>query len=307
MIARFVVLLLPFVLICIAAVAGGRALPLGRLPGALLGAGLLSAADLPSVRRATRRLKSARFLGALGGLFVFAVPVFFVRGSWSVNLIALLAGFVLGATLGQWWVGRTPRQSRRTAPLARRRLVDLIGRTPLVLLAVASASAVVADAAWIAMRPSGSRFHTLPGGGTCVTPAVSSVSHHLLSWAVIAPILLFSVAGALIILRRAVDPTVPASADAALRAAAIRTVLGGGMLIMGGHALITGLQTGLVTSMCSPSGSGWSGAAWASVVALAMVGTTFVLYWCVAVYVLAPARRPAPVAVPVTPEAVAVS
>jgi hypothetical protein len=299
-IARLALLLLPFALVGL--VAPRRALRLGQLPNSLYSAGLVSAADLPAVRWATRRLTSARSLGALGGLVACAVLVLALFGSLSINVIALLAGVALGATLGQWWVGRMPRHSRRTAPLGRRRLVDLVGRTPLVLLSLMSASAVVLDVFWVALRPSGSRTHHLPTGGICVSPAVSSVSHHLLSWAFIAPVLLISVGGGLLILRRAVDPTVPASADAALRAAAIRTVLGGGMLVAGGHALTTAVETESFAHGCTPS-SAW----WAIFVGLAIAGTLVMLCWCVAAYVLAPARRPAPLLIPQAPDVAAVS
>jgi hypothetical protein len=141
------------------------------------------------------------------------------------------------------------------------------------------------------------------GTYNCQGPAVSSIAWLVLSWAVLVSILLISVGGAVVILRRALDPTVPASADAALRAAGIRTVLGGGMLVVGGHAIDMVGEIMSFTGGTACTSQAW----WYTPVQQGFVGGILVLIWCLTVYVLAPARRPTRVVVTPAPGLVAVS
>lgn len=302
MIARFVLLLIPFVIVGVLAWRGARAVTLGRLPASMVGAGVISAVDTPAVLRSMRRLRSARSGGALIGLVASAVPVLVFRGGVVINVTAILGGAVLGAIAGQWWVGRAPRHPLRSAPLVRRRVVDLIGPMPPVAFGTAVGAAVLADVGWLLLQPAGRKAHTSADGHVCFPPVVASVSEHLMSWAVICPVLLLAVGGSLVILHRAVDPTVPAPADSALRAAAIRTALGGGMLFAGGHALATYLdyESFYETIHCLAPRPWWYG-----ITNVGALATAVLLLWCVTVYILAPARRPKPLMVPINPEVVA--
>jgi hypothetical protein len=214
----------------------------------------------------------------------------------------MLAGAVFGIVVAQWWLNRIPRTELRSAPLTRRRLPDLVGYPPVILLGATTLLAVLADIEWYAMRSAASSAPLTEIGQACALPAVASVRHHMLAWAVVGPVLLISLGGAWVIVRRAVDPRVPAAADAALRAAAIRTALGSGILFTGGYALSTYVNTFTFVGNggCLTPSTWWFDAAGPVFLLLILV-----LSWCSAAYVLAPARRPTPLAAQRTAEVVA--
>ena len=212
---------------------GTRISALRRLPELLLRGGVIEETDLAEVRRAVHRLLSWRWRGgALGGA-VFALPMLVMGSAVSLTLVAVLAGATGGAAAAQWWNDSRTAGRQRVASLQPRTISSLVGWTPVVLLPIVLLVAAGATGLWVARQPANGNWTAHSGHWTCSTNVHFSWSALAVAWFVVTVTVTLAVASSVAVTRRATDHSLPERADLALRAAGIRTALGGALAVAG--------------------------------------------------------------------------
>jgi hypothetical protein len=218
---------------------GGSPVGLGRLPKALYRTGAIDEQQFPAVKRSTRRLARWRLVGGLLGaglsaLFTLPAPGFYVGVLW------VLTGAVAGMACAEWWRDVREPQALRSASLVRRSLTGLVGWTPVVLLCIPSIMGGLAAISLLVHPPQTGQinktFLNSDGSTWNCSAYISPSGGFFFAMLLAAATIAVAIGAAHTATRRRADPALGTVADEILRAAAVRSAIGGAIVVAAGAA-----------------------------------------------------------------------